>query len=102
MARIGSGKQLIAGLADTARQKSISMAQLAAAWVISRGKEIIPLFGARRRQQLTEALQAMSVSFTGEELAAIERLAPPGAAAGERYAPQQMTALDSERAVSGR
>lgn len=90
-------KQLIAGLADIARQKNISVAQLAAAWVISRGKEIIPLFGARRRQQLTEALQAMNVSFTPDELAAIERLVPPGAAAGERYAAQQMTALDSER-----
>jgi len=95
-------KQLIAGLADIAREKGISVAQLAAAWVISRGKEIIPLFGARRRQQLTEALQAMSVSFTAEELAAIERLAPPGAAAGDRYAPQQMVALDSERPASAR
>ena len=88
---------MIAGLADIARQKNISVAQLAAAWVISRGKEIIPLFGARRRQQLAEALQAMSVSFTPDELATIERLVPPGAAAGERYAAQQMTALDSER-----
>ena len=94
-------KQLLAGLAEIAGQKGISVAQLAAAWVISRGKGIIPLFGARRRQQLTEALQAMTVSFTPGELAAIERLVPPGAAAGERYGAQQMKALDSERSVGG-
>jgi Mn2+/Fe2+ NRAMP family transporter len=57
----------------------------------------VPLIGARRREQLTEALGALPVRLTSEDLAAIERAVPQGAAAGERYAPAQMAHLDSER-----
>jgi len=73
--------------------------QLAVAWVFSRGKDIIPLVGARRRDQLAQALQALEVSFSAEELAAIENAAPIGSVAGDRYTAEQMAVLDSERAV---
>ena len=67
------------------------------AWVLSRGEDIVPLIGARRRDRLTEALGAVNVSLTPDELAAIERAVPPGAAAGDRYDSRGMTMLDSER-----
>ncbi len=81
-----------------AQQKGISTAQLAVAWVLSRGKDIIPLVGARRRDQLSEALGALNVSFSAEEFAAIEKAAPIGSVAGDRYGSEQMAVLDSERA----
>jgi aryl-alcohol dehydrogenase-like predicted oxidoreductase len=92
-----SNQTLIERLRVFAEQKGISVAQLAVAWVLSRGKDIIPLVGARRRDQLAEALQALKVSFSGDELTAIEKAAPIGAVAGDRYGPEQMAALDSER-----
>ena len=67
------------------------------AWVLSRGEDIVPLIGARRRDQLTEALGALDLALTDADLAAIERAVPKGAAAGERYAAAQMAHLDSER-----
>jgi pyridoxine 4-dehydrogenase len=90
---------LISRLRPIAQGKGISMGQLAVAWVLSRGNDIFPLVGARRRDQLTEALQAMAVSFSADELAAIENAAPIGSVAGDRYGAEQMAALDSERAT---
>jgi aryl-alcohol dehydrogenase-like predicted oxidoreductase len=91
---------LTSRLGAIAREKGISIAQLAVAWVFSRGKDIIPLVGARRRDQLNEALDAVDVSFSPSELAAIEAAAPVGSVAGDRYGAEQMAALDSERRVS--
>ena len=75
-----------------------SVAQVAIAWVLAQGKDIVPLVGARRRDRLTEALGALDVALTAADLAAIEAAVPKGSAAGERYAPAQMAQLDSERA----
>ncbi|WP_372399967.1 aldo/keto reductase [Azospirillum sp. HJ39] len=88
---------LVEELRRVAGAKGVSVAQIAIAWVLSRGSDIVPLVGARRRDRLTEALGALDVDLTPEDLAAIERAVPPGAAAGDRYAPQQMAMLDSER-----
>ena len=57
----------------------------------------MPLVGARRRERLHEALGALDLALTADDLAAIEAAVPPGAAAGERYAAAQMAMLDSER-----
>ena len=73
------------------------MAQLAMAWILSKGKEIIPVVGARRRQQLAEALETLAISFSADEIAAIERAVPLGSAAGDRYGREQTAVLDSER-----
>jgi aryl-alcohol dehydrogenase-like predicted oxidoreductase len=73
------------------------VAQVAIGWALSRGSDIVPLIGARRRDRLTEALGALDLELTTDDLARIERAVPPGAAAGDRYPAAQMAALDSER-----
>jgi hypothetical protein len=72
-------------------------AQIAIAWVLSRGKDIVPIIGARRQQSLAESLAALDVVLSPEDLLAIEKALPNGTAAGSRYAEAQMAHLDSER-----
>jgi aryl-alcohol dehydrogenase-like predicted oxidoreductase len=88
---------LVDALGAIAADKGASAAQVAIAWVLSRGEDIVPLVGARRRDRLHEALGALDVELTDEDLARIEAAVPPDAAAGERYAEPQMALLDSER-----
>jgi aryl-alcohol dehydrogenase-like predicted oxidoreductase len=64
---------------------------------LSRGDDIVPLVGARRRSQLTDALAATELSLSADELARIEAAIPPQAVAGSRYNEVQMAHLDSER-----
>ncbi|AWV20829.1 Aldo/keto reductase family protein [Roseomonas mucosa] len=88
---------LVEELRRIAAAKGASVAQIAIAWVAAQGEDIVPLVGARRRDRLDEALGALDVTLTPEDLAAIGRAVPKGAAAGERYDPKQMATLDSER-----
>ncbi|WP_327716983.1 aldo/keto reductase [Streptomyces sp. NBC_00490] len=88
---------LVDALRKIAEQKDVSVAQIAIAWVASRGEDIVPLIGARTRERLDEALGALDVTLDAADLAAIEAAVPADAAAGERYAPAQMAMLDSER-----
>jgi aryl-alcohol dehydrogenase-like predicted oxidoreductase len=88
---------LVDGLRAVAAARGVTVAQLAIAWVASRGTDIVPLVGARRRDRLAEALGGLTVALTPDDLAAIERAVPPASAAGDRYNAQQMAALDSER-----
>lgn len=90
-------QEWIARLREIADRKGSTVAQLAAAWVLSRGADIIPLIGARRRDQLAEALKAFDISLSTGDLAAIESAVPPNSVAGDRYGTEQMLALDSER-----
>ena len=90
-------QQLIESLRSIAASKGCSLAQLALAWVLSRGEDIVPLVGARTTERLTEALGGISVSFSADDLAELERVVPRGAVAGERYPAEQMAWLDSER-----
>ena len=87
-------------LREVADAKGATVAHLAIAWVLSRGEDIVPLVGARRRDQLAEALGALEIELSPEELEAIERAVPRGAAAGDRYHEQQMATLDSERSAT--
>jgi len=89
--------QLVDVLRGLAEARGCSVAQLAIAWVLARGADIVPLVGARTRERLAEALGALAVTLDADELAAIERAVPPDAAAGDRYAAAQMAMLDSER-----
>ena len=89
---------LVEALRSIAAAKDVSVAQIAIAWVLSRGADIVPLIGARRRDRLTEALGALDIVLSEQDVAQIERAIPAGAAAGERYAAAQMAHLDSERA----
>ncbi|HXQ83181.1 MAG TPA: aldo/keto reductase [Xanthobacteraceae bacterium] len=89
---------LVAALGKIAREKGASTAQLAFAWVKSRGDDIVPLIGARRRDQLTEALGALDLKLTPADLARIEQAAPPAAVAGTRYLLAVLAHMDSEHA----
>ena len=88
---------LVEELRAIAEERGVSVAQVAIAWVLSRGDDIVPLIGARTRERLDEALGALDVELTAEDLARIEEAVPPGAAAGERYPEHGMATLDSER-----
>jgi aryl-alcohol dehydrogenase-like predicted oxidoreductase len=88
---------LVEALRRITEAKGATVAEIAIAWVMARGEDIVPLVGARRRDRLTEATGALDVRLTAEDLAAIERAVPKGAAAGERYPAEHMAHLDSER-----
>src|SRR6185436_2082672 len=88
---------LVETLRNLAEMKGVSVAQIAIAWVAAQGDDIVPLIGARRRDRLAEALGALDLRLTKDDLAAIERIVPKGAAAGDRYPKAQMGMLDSER-----
>jgi aryl-alcohol dehydrogenase-like predicted oxidoreductase len=88
---------LVDALAGVAEAIGATVAQVATAWVASRGEHIVPLLGARNRDQLAESLGAADLSLSAEDLVAIEAAIPAGAAAGDRYPEQQMAGLDSER-----
>lgn len=86
-----------AELARVAGGFGMSAAQLALAWVLRQGDDIVPLVGARRPDRVAEAVEALARGLGDDELAALERAIPADAIAGERYAPVQMAMLDSER-----
>jgi aryl-alcohol dehydrogenase-like predicted oxidoreductase len=90
---------LVDRLRVIADAQGAAVAQLAIAWVLSRGEEIVPLIGARTRERLQEALAAQELAhrLTAEDLEQIDHAIPAGAAVGERYAEAQMVSLDSER-----
>jgi aryl-alcohol dehydrogenase-like predicted oxidoreductase len=89
--------ELLAALEVLAAARGVTAAQLAIAWVASRGDDIIPLIGTKRRDRLAEALQALDLTLSTDDLAAIEAAVPAGAVAGDRYEASQVAALDSER-----
>jgi len=90
--------ELLAALEAIADDKGVTAAQLAIAWVASRGDDIIPLIGTKRRDRLAEALHALTdLTLSTDELAAIEAAVPADAVAGERYDAAQVAMLDSER-----
>jgi aryl-alcohol dehydrogenase-like predicted oxidoreductase len=88
---------LVAELQRIAADLGITVPQLAIAWALARGDDIVPLVGARRRDRLAEALGALDVVLSPETVARIESAVPVGAARGSRYGEEQMAMLDSER-----
>jgi len=88
--------KLVGHLRAIADELGASVAQVAIAWVAAQGNDIVPLVGARRRDRLSEALGALDVSLTPAHRAALASAFPPGIAAGNRYADEQMAHLDSE------
>ncbi|TQM68899.1 aryl-alcohol dehydrogenase-like predicted oxidoreductase [Actinomadura hallensis] len=76
---------LVDALRRVAEAKGCTVAQLAIAWVAAQGEDIVPLVGARTRRRLDEALPAIDVTLTADDLAEIEKAVPPGAARGDRY-----------------
>ncbi len=88
---------LVEALRAIAAARGASVAQVAIAWVLARGSDIVPLVGARRRDRLDEALGALDIELGDDDMSEIERAVPRDAAAGARYAPAQMAHLDSEK-----
>ena len=88
---------LAAALREVAERRGLTAAQAAIAWVAAQGRDIVPLIGARKREQLAESLAALETTLTAEDLAALEAAVPKGSAAGGRYAEAQLVHLDSER-----
>ncbi|CAM5567769.1 aldo/keto reductase [Streptomyces coeruleorubidus] len=84
---------LVEALRRVAVAKGCTVAQLAIAWVAAQGDDIVPLVGARTRERLAEALPAMELVLTADDLAEIEKAVPPGAARGDRYPPAFMSSL---------
>jgi aryl-alcohol dehydrogenase-like predicted oxidoreductase len=79
---------------ELAEAKGVTPSQLALAWVLAQGQDVVPIPGTRRIANLEENVAAVDIELTPAELAAIEQVAPAGVAAGERYAPQGMQTLN--------
>jgi aryl-alcohol dehydrogenase-like predicted oxidoreductase len=91
---------LVEALRTIAEAKGVTVAQIAIAWVLTRGEDIVPLVGTTRRDRLAEAVGALELELSEADLTEIERAVPPGAAAGGRYDERQMAMLDSERSLA--
>jgi len=85
---------LVAEIETMAREKGCTPAQLALAWLLAQGEDIVPIPGTKKRARLEENLGAVDVRITAEDRARIDHILPPGAAAGTRYAAPQMQALN--------
>ena len=89
--------EVVEALRLIANERQTTVAQLAAAWVLSRGEEMIPLTGARTRTQLKDVIAAVDLQLSVSDLAKIEATVPQHTVAGDRYNTYQMAMLDSER-----
>jgi aryl-alcohol dehydrogenase-like predicted oxidoreductase len=85
---------LVAEIRRLAGAKGCTPAQLALAWVLAQGDDIVPIPGTKRRKYLEENLGALDVELNGDDLARIDRALPKGAATGARYAEPQMAAVN--------
>jgi aryl-alcohol dehydrogenase-like predicted oxidoreductase len=88
--------ELVEGLRALSQALGGTVAQVAIAWVAAQGPDIVPLVGARRRDQLTEALGAIAMRLSPEQLRALNEAVPPEAVAGSRYPAALLEHLDSE------
>jgi aryl-alcohol dehydrogenase-like predicted oxidoreductase len=77
-----------------AREKGCTTAQLALAWVLAQGDDVVPIPGTKRRKYLDENIAALDVKLSDEDLQRLDRILPPGAAAGERYHERGMASLN--------
>ena len=86
--------RLVGRVEEIAREKKVTPSQLALAWVLAQGKDIVPIPGTKLRKYLEENVGALSVKLTPDDLRRIEEIAPRGVTAGERYAPQGMRTVN--------
>jgi aryl-alcohol dehydrogenase-like predicted oxidoreductase len=77
--------QLVDRVKEIANEKGVAASQLALAWLLHQGEDIVPIPGTKRREYLEENVAAVGITLTDEELRRIDEVAPKGAAAGERY-----------------
>jgi aryl-alcohol dehydrogenase-like predicted oxidoreductase len=84
---------LVKRIGEIAAEKKCTPSQLALAWVLAQGKDVVPIFGTKRRKYLVENLGALRVTLTAADLRRIDEVAPRGVAAGERYPAAMMGLL---------
>ena len=96
-ANLDANLALVEAIRGIAKGIGASVAQVAIAWVAAQGEDIVPLVGARRRDRLAEALGALDVKLSADDLAKLAEALPPGAAAGERYPAAALAHMDSEK-----
>jgi aryl-alcohol dehydrogenase-like predicted oxidoreductase len=85
---------VVSRLEEFARQRGTTPAQLALAWVLSRGQHLVPIPGTTKLPRLAENVAAVDIELSAQELAAIEEVAPKGFAAGDRYDERRMTMMN--------
>ena len=90
-------RKFVQALADFAAERHATAAQVAIAWLMSKGADIIPVIGARTRHQLAESLAALDLALPADDVARLEAVARSAPVAGTRYDAAQMNMLDSER-----
>ena len=86
--------ELVHEIERIAQEKGCTAAQLALAWVLARGQDVVPIPGTKRRKYLEQNIDALGVQLTDADLRRIDSIVPRGAAAGDRYAPQGMTTVN--------
>jgi len=86
--------ELVKRIEEIAREKKATPSQLALAWVLSRGKDVVPIPGTKRRKYLEENVAALQIRLSSEDLRRIDQVAPRGVAAGDRYAAASMRAVN--------
>ena len=86
--------QLVAEVEAMAKDKGVTSGQLALAWVLAQGDDIVPIPGTKRRSYLEENIDALKVELSAADLARLDEIMAPGAASGTRYAAPQMQALN--------
>ena len=91
---------LVAKVEEIAREKNCTASQLALAWVLAQGDDIVPIPGTKHVHYLEDNVGALNVSLTPDDLRQLEEVFPHGAAAGPRYPEQMMAMLDSRRKAS--
>jgi aryl-alcohol dehydrogenase-like predicted oxidoreductase len=87
--------ELVERVRKLAERKGVTPSQLAIAWVLTQGDDVVPIPGTKRRSYLEENLGALDVELTAEDLAGIEQVTPRGSAAGERYTPENMANVNA-------
>ncbi len=90
----GKNLELVSRIEQTAAKRGCTAAQLALAWVLAQGEEIVPIPGTKRRKYLEENVAALEVEITPEDLERINEVAPKGVASGTRYPEAHMSAVN--------
>jgi aryl-alcohol dehydrogenase-like predicted oxidoreductase len=90
---IGHNMGLVDKIAELARKKNCTAGQLALAWLLAQGDDIVPIPGTKHKDRLNENIGALSVKLTADELAQIDKAVPLGAGAGLRYPEGQMKSV---------
>lgn len=94
---LAKNQALAAALKQLAASRGVTAVQMAIAWVLAKGEDIVPVIGSRKVVQVEEALSALDLPLSAEEVAMLQAAVPAAEIAGSRYDPHQMAMLDSEK-----